>query len=172
MKFILGLKKNMTQVFNQDGIVLPVTVLEAGPIVIIQKKNKEKDGYDAIQVGYGNINPKKLTKADIGHRKNLGNFRHLREFRLKNENDLNKYNVGDKIDASFFNEGDKVKKGKIIGFIGNSGTVFFNGQLVPLNIRNQNPHLGSHLHFEVRKKGTYEYLNPLNFIDWAWLEDW
>ena len=65
------------------------------------------------------------------------------------------------------NEGDKVKKGKIIGFIGNSGTVFFNGQLVPLNIRNQNPHLGSHLHFEVRKKGTYEYLNPLNFIDWA-----
>jgi len=121
MKFILGLKKNMTQVFNQDGVVSPVTVLEAGPVVVIQKKNKKKDGYNAIQVGYGNINSKKLTKADIGHRKGLGSFRHLCEFRLKNENDLDKYNVGDKIDISLFNENEKisvssVSKGK--GFQG------------------------------------------------------
>ena len=55
----------MTQVFSENGVVSPVTVLEAGPVVVIQKKNKEKDGYNAIQVGFGNKNPKKLTKADI-----------------------------------------------------------------------------------------------------------
>ncbi|MEK7182300.1 MAG: 50S ribosomal protein L3 [Patescibacteria group bacterium] len=123
MKFILGLKKNMTQVFSENGVVSPVTVLEAGPVVVIQKKNKEKDGYNAIQVGFGNKNPKKLTKADIGHRKNLGSFRYLREFRLKNESDLNKYNVGDKIDVSLFNENDKVSVSSISKGKGFQGVV-------------------------------------------------
>jgi len=108
MKFILGLKKNMTQVFNQNGVVSPATVLEVGPVVVLQKKNKEKDGYNAVQVGYGSVSEKKLTKADIGNRKNLGNFKYIREFRLKDEKDLDKYNIGDKFEASLFEEGEKV----------------------------------------------------------------
>jgi len=120
---MLGIKKNMTQIFTEDGTVFPITILEAGPVVVLQKKSKEKDGYNAIQVGYGDINPKKLTKADLGNRKNLGNFRHLCEFRLKNEKDLEKYNIGDKFDVSLFDLNEKIEVSAISKGKGFQGVV-------------------------------------------------
>ena len=103
MKFILGTKEKMTQVFDKDGIAYPVTVINAGPVVVTQIKNSETDGYGAVQIGYGEINEKNVNKAKKGHLKGLGNFKHLREFSL-----VDGLNVGDKIDASTFAEGDNV----------------------------------------------------------------
>ena len=120
MKFILGIKKNMTQIFEENGAVRPVTIIEAGPVVVTQKKDKQKDGYDAVQIGYGEKKVKNINKAMKGHLKNLGNFRHLREFRMDKNSELD-FNVGDKIEISFF-EGIKsvnvssISKGK--GFQG------------------------------------------------------
>ncbi len=111
MKFILGVKKNMTQVFDDKGAVKPVTVIEAGPIVITQIKTKETDGYDAVQVGFGTKKDKNITKAVKGHVKGLGNFRYIKEFRMEDEKDIKALagmKVGDKIDLSTFKEGDKV----------------------------------------------------------------
>jgi len=107
MKFILGIKKNMTQVFDADGIVHPVTVIGVGPVTVTQIKKKEEDGYDAIQVGYGEKNKKKINKALLGHMKDLGNFRFLKEFRV---NDVSKdeLKVGDKISVSSFENLEKV----------------------------------------------------------------
>ncbi|MFH1402558.1 MAG: 50S ribosomal protein L3 [Patescibacteria group bacterium] len=113
-KIILGTKENMTQVFGADGIVYPVTVIKTGPVVVTQVKNKEKDGYTAVQVGFGEKKAKNINKALQGHLKDLGNFRFLKEFRLKTGSkkmvgqDGNEFKVGDKIDVSVFAEGDKV----------------------------------------------------------------
>lgn len=109
-KFILGKKLGMSQIFDEKGDVFPVTLIEAGPVVIIQVKTKEKDGYEAVQVGFDSTK-KKINKPLAGHLKKTGkttkaeNFRYLREFRT----DIKKFKVGDKIDASSFSEGDKVK---------------------------------------------------------------
>lgn len=111
MKFILGVKKNMTQVFDDKGAVKPVTVIEAGPIVITQIKTKETDGYDAVQVGFGTKKEKNISKPVKGHVKGLGNFRYIKEFRMEDEKDIKALagmKVGDKIDLSTFKEGDKV----------------------------------------------------------------
>lgn len=105
MKFILGTKEKMTQVFDQNGKVQPVTVLQTGPVVITQIKDVDKDGYIAVQVGFGEKAEKNINKAQKGQLKDLGNFRYLKEFRLK---DVEGYKVGDKIDASVFEEGDKL----------------------------------------------------------------
>ncbi len=109
MKFILGEKKEMTQVFDDKGQVSAATVLSAGPMVITQVKNLEKDGYAAVQVGFGVRKEKRLSKAVRGHLKDLGKFRYLREFRgadlLASAEDLQK---GAKIDVSIFAPGDKV----------------------------------------------------------------
>ncbi len=105
MKFILGTKEKMTQVFDKNGLAQPVTVLQAGPVVITQIKDVDKDGYIAVQVGFGEKKEKNLNKAQKGHLKDLGNFRYLKEFRLK---DTKNYKVGDKLDISLFGEGDKV----------------------------------------------------------------
>lgn len=109
MKFILGRKIGMSQVFvgSQDKKkVIPITLIEAGPCVIIQvKEDTKKDGYNAVQVGYGE--KKIINKPLAGHLKNLGRFRYLKEFRT--DNDDKKYKVGDKIDTSVFAIGDKVK---------------------------------------------------------------
>ncbi|MCK5286160.1 MAG: 50S ribosomal protein L3 [Candidatus Pacebacteria bacterium] len=118
MKFILGTKEKMTQVFDEKGLVQSVTVLQTGPIVITQIKDVDKDGYLAIQVGFGKRNEKNINKAQKGHFKDLGNFRYLKEFRLK---DTGEYKVGDNIDISVFEEGDivnvsSISKGK--GFQG------------------------------------------------------
>jgi large subunit ribosomal protein L3 len=107
MKFILGKKLSMTQIFDEEGQVIPVTVLETGPVVVTQVKDVNKDGYKAVQVGFGDRNPKNIKKPQKGHLKDLGNFMHLKEFRIK-EGDNQEYKRGDKIDTSIFSEGDVV----------------------------------------------------------------
>ncbi len=104
MKFILGKKEEMTQKFREDGTVVPVTVVKAGPCVITQVKIKEKDGYSAVQLGYGF--KKKLNKPLSGHLKDLENFEYLREFKLDEGQELEK---GDKIGVSIFEPGEKVQ---------------------------------------------------------------
>lgn len=117
MKFILGTKQNMTQIFDEAGTVHPVTVIKTGPNVITQVKNLSKDGYTAVQVGYGSRNPKNISKAVKGHVKELGSFAHIKEFRIEG----GEYKVGDIIDISTFSAGDgvtvsSISKGK--GFQG------------------------------------------------------
>jgi large subunit ribosomal protein L3 len=119
MKFILGTKENMTQYFGEDGTVIPVTVVSAGPIVVTRIFEKAKDGYNSVQVGFGEQKKERITKARIGQMKNEP-FRVLKEFRLK-PTDENSVKEGDKIDVSIFSVGDKlqisgVSKGK--GFQG------------------------------------------------------
>ena len=104
-KFILAQKIKMTQIFQDDKII-PITLLEAGPVVVTQIKTKERDGYYAVQVGFGS--KKKISKALKGHLKDLGNFRWVKEFRI-DESEINNYKVGDKIDVSLFQEGEKIK---------------------------------------------------------------
>lgn len=104
MKFILGEKQNMTQVFTEEGDVCPATVISAGPIVVTQVKKVDTDGYDAVQVGYGKKSPKKVSKALVGHLKEKGPFLHIQEFRGVSEGT----EVGGTLDVSQFAEGDKV----------------------------------------------------------------
>lgn len=104
MKFLLGKKIGMSQLFNKNGNVVPITLIEAGPLIITQIRTKEKDGYQAVQVGFDS-RARKITKPLKGHLKELGNFKYLKEFRISNCN----FQIGDKIDVSIFNEGDKVK---------------------------------------------------------------
>ena len=118
MKFILGTKEYMTQVFDDNGRVYPVTVISAGPIVVTQVKTVATDGYDAVQVGYGKRSAKRISKPVKGHLKDLGNFAHLKEFRIEGENT---FKVGDTLDTSLFKEGENltvsaISKGK--GFQG------------------------------------------------------
>ena len=104
MKFILGTKVNMTQVFEDNGEVHPVTVLKAGPVVVVQIKTIATDGYNAVQVGFGKRASKNISKPLKGHMKD-GNFMFLREF--KTEGDP-AFKVGDVIDLSTFSKGDVV----------------------------------------------------------------
>jgi len=105
MKFIIGKKQNMTQIFDNKGKVHPATILNILPAVVTQVKNKEKDGYEATQVGYGKKREKNINKAQKGHSKKLGNFEGFKEFK----NGKDEYKTGDKIDVSVFAEGDKIK---------------------------------------------------------------
>ena len=100
---IIGKKVGMTQVFNEDGSVEPVTAIEAGPCVITQVKTTEKDGYQAVQLGFGQA--KRLNAPEKGHLKGLGSFRHLREFQVS---DTSKLEPGQKVDVSLFKTGDLV----------------------------------------------------------------
>lgn len=112
----------MTQIFDEQGLAIPVTVIKVDPIVVTQVKTVETDGYNAIQVGTIAAKEKHLTKAEIGHFKknNLENFRHLQEFRVDNPAD---YKVGDKIELSVLDNVEKVDvTGKSIGK-GFQGTV-------------------------------------------------
>ncbi len=103
MKFLLGTKENMTQIFNEDGVVVPVTVIKTSANVITQVKTSDKDGYQAIQIGFGEKKAKNVTKPLKGHVKELGNFAHLKEVKLAGE-----FNLGDKIEISTLTEGDTV----------------------------------------------------------------
>lgn len=96
----------MTQIFSDQGEVFPVTEISAGPVIVTQIKNKNKDGYEAVQVGYGQKAAKNINKAQKGHYKDFGNFRYLKEFRLNIDE---KIQVGQSIDVSNFETGDKVK---------------------------------------------------------------
>ncbi len=106
-KGLIGKKLGMTQIFDEEGRRIPVTVVEAGPCVVIQKKTVDKDGYNAIQVGFAARDAARANRALVGHCKgaNQGAFRFLRELRLDN---IDQYNVGDTIDANIFEVGDKV----------------------------------------------------------------
>lgn len=106
-KAILAKKIGMTQIFMENGILVPVTVLEAGPCVVTQKKTQVHDGYDAIQVGFGDIKPKRVNKPEKGHfeKANLAPKRYLREFRLE---DVSSFSVGQEIKADVFAAGDKI----------------------------------------------------------------
>lgn len=106
MRFILGKKIEMSQRFGADGAVIPVTIIEAGPCIVAQEKNIEKDGYNAVQIGFGT--KKKINKPAAGHLKDLGNLRHLKEFRLENDAKIEKKR-GDKIDISEFKPQDLVE---------------------------------------------------------------
>ena len=106
-KAIIGKKIGMTQIFDENGKVLPVTVVEAGPCVVTQKKTVENDGYDAIQVGFGDVREKLVNKPAKGHFAKAGVSlrRTLKEFRLE---DTSAYEVGQEIKADIFAVGDKV----------------------------------------------------------------
>ncbi len=107
VKGIIGKKIGMTQIFDEKGNVIPVTVILAGPCSVTQKKTKETDGYDAIQLGFMDVAEKKLTKAEAGHFKKNGISakKHLKEFRL---DDISGYNTGDTVAADIFAAGEKV----------------------------------------------------------------
>jgi large subunit ribosomal protein L3 len=122
---IFGRKLGMTQVFSTAGEARGVTVVEAGPCIVVQIKTQERDGYDAIQLGFGER--KSLTKPMRGHVKQLGNFRFLREVRV---DDPNQYEIGQALGADVFEEGDIVhvvgtSKGK--GFAGGVKRHHFHG---------------------------------------------
>ena len=121
-KGIIGKKIGMTQIFDEKGNVIPVTVIQAGPCAVVQKKTAEKDGYDAIQLGFVEAKEKHITKAEKGHFEKAGvSFkRHLKEFRL---DDCSAVNVGDVITADTFAAGDKVDITGITKGHGYSGVV-------------------------------------------------
>ena len=106
-KAIIGKKVGMTQIFDESGKVIPVTVVEAGPCVVTQKKTIETDGYVAVQLGYGDVAEKKLSKPEAGHLKKAGveAKKHLKEFKLENAAEMN---VGDVVKADVFAAGDKI----------------------------------------------------------------
>lgn len=108
-KFLLGKKLEMTQIFQEDGAVIPVTMVRAGPVTVTQLKNQTKDGYEAIQIGHDP--KKKINKPKTGHLKGLGNFKRLKEIRIKADivKEAERVKVGDSWDVSVFNVGDKVK---------------------------------------------------------------
>ena len=121
-KAIIGKKLGMTQIFAENGAVIPVTVIEAGPCVVTQKKTTETDGYDAIQVGYEDVSAKHVNKPAKGHFEKAGvqAKKHLKEFRLE---DAANYNVGDVIAVDTFAQGDKVDITGITKGHGYSGAV-------------------------------------------------
>lgn len=133
-KFILGLKIGMSQVFDEKGKLIPVTLVEAGPCQVLQVKTKEKDGYEAVQMGF--IKKKKVRKSEKGKE-----YRYVREFK-----DGKDVKVGDTVDASFFQEKDKVKvsgisKGK--GFQGGVKRWGFSGRNATHGVKHEHRTLGS-----------------------------
>jgi len=106
-KALIGKKVGMTQVFDETGKVIPVTVIEAGPCVVAQVKTTETDGYDAVQLGFGDVKESKLTKPEKGHfaKANVANKKHLREFKLDS---LEGITVGTELKADVFAAGDHV----------------------------------------------------------------
>ena len=106
-KGIIGKKVGMTQIFDEAGNMIPVTLIEAGPCVVAQKKTVDTDGYDAVQLAFEDVNEKHVTKPQAGHFKkvNISFKKHLKEFRL---DDISGYNVGDTVTADIFAAGEKV----------------------------------------------------------------
>ncbi|MGG5463081.1 50S ribosomal protein L3 [Clostridium sp. B9] len=121
-KAIIGKKVGMTQIFDENGKVIPVTVVEAGPCVVVQKKTVETDGYDAIQVGFGELREKLVNKPRKGHFAKAGVSlrRTLKEFKME---DVANYNVGDEIKVDTFEIGDKVDVSGVSKGKGFQGTI-------------------------------------------------
>ena len=127
LKGLIGKKIGMTQIFDEQGVAYPVTIIEAGPCYVTQVRNQERDGYAAVQLGFGEIHPKKLAAGELGHLKanDLPPMRFLREFRSKET-----VNVGDKLTVDLFAIGEHVdvigtSKGK--GFAGGVKRYHFKG---------------------------------------------
>jgi len=127
LKGLIGKKIGMTQIFDEQGVAQPVTIIEAGPCFVTQVRNPEKDGYTAIQLGFGEVHPKRLTSGELGHLNSngLAPMRFLREFRSKES-----ANIGDKLTVEVFTVGDRVdvvgtSKGK--GFAGGVKRYHFAG---------------------------------------------
>ena len=106
-KALIGKKIGMTQIFDENGVAIPVTVIEAGPCTVVQVKTTETDGYDAVQLGYGEVKENKVNKPEKGHftKGNVKPTKHLREFRVDNASEVK---VGDEIKVDIFAEGDTV----------------------------------------------------------------
>jgi large subunit ribosomal protein L3 len=128
LKGLIGKKIGMTQIFDDNGAAVPVTLIEAGPCFVTQIRTVEKEGYSAVQLGYEEVKPKRLSGGEIGHlkRANLPPLKYVREFRSK-ENELKE---GDKLDVAVFTVGEKVdvsgtSKGK--GFAGAVKRYHFRG---------------------------------------------
>ena len=112
---LLGNKIGMTQIFDESGNIIPVTILKVGPCVITQVKTIEKDGYNAIQVGYGNVPSKALTQPELGHlqKSNIQPLKYLKEFRVSSDNE---FEIGQVLNVDAFSEGQLVNvRGKSIG---------------------------------------------------------
>ena len=126
-KVIIGKKVGMTQIFDEKGTVIPVTVIEAGPCNVVQIKTVETDGYDAIQLGYGDVKEYKVNKPERGHFKkaDVKPQKHLREFRVE---DVSSHKVGDVIKADTFSEGDIVDVQGISKGKGFQGVIKRHGQ--------------------------------------------
>ncbi len=131
-KAIIGKKIGMTQIFDEKGKVVPVTVIEAGPCVVLQKKTMENDGYEAIQVAYGEVKERLVNKPMKGHFQKAGVAlkKHIKEFRLE---DISAYEVGNEIKADVFQAGDKVDVSGVSKGKGFQGTIKrWNGHRGPM----------------------------------------
>ena len=131
-KAIIGKKVGMTQIFDESGHVIPVTVIEAGPCVVTQKKTQETDGYTSVQLGFGDVKEAKLSKPEAGHLKKAGVSpkKHLKEFKLDKAAEMN---VGDEIKADTFAAGDHVDVTGISKGHGYTGVVKrWNAQRTPM----------------------------------------
>ena len=112
---VLGNKIGMTQIFDESGNIIPVTILKVGPCVVTQVKMKSKDGYDAIQIGYGNVASKSLTQPELGHlqKSNIQPLKYLKEFRTTEEDE---FSIGQVLNVDSFSAGEFVNvRGKSIG---------------------------------------------------------
>jgi large subunit ribosomal protein L3 len=137
MKFILGKKLGMSQLFNKERKIVPITLIEAEPCEVLDIRTEEKNGYEAIQIGAGKISPKKIKKSQKEKP-----FKYLKEFK----EDISKLKIGDKISVSIFQEGDKVKisgisKGK--GFQGGVKRWGFSGRDATHGVKHEHRTLGS-----------------------------
>jgi len=145
-KAIIGKKIGMTQIFDEAGRVVPVTLIQAGPCTVVQKKTAEKDGYDAIQLGFEAVPERKLTKPEIGHQKKAGltEFKKvLKEFPLA---DCSKFEVGDELTAELFSAGEFIDVTGISKGHGFQGVVKRHGAAVKRNTHGGGPvhrHQGS-----------------------------
>jgi len=112
---LLGNKIGMTQIFDESGNIIPVTILKVGPCVVTQVKTKLKDGYDAIQIGYGNVSNKALTQPELGHlqKSNIQPLKYLKEFRIDEDDE---FDIGQVLNVDSFSPGQSVNiRGKSIG---------------------------------------------------------
>lgn len=126
---LIGKKIGMTEIFLDDGTVVVSTVIEAGPCFVVQKKTADKDGYEAVQIGFEGVKPQRVSKPLLGHFKKAGvpPLRHIIEFDPEGED----YNLGDTIDAGIFKEGD------IVDVVGNSKGKGFSGTMKRHNFSGQ-----------------------------------
>ena len=149
-KAIMGIKIGMTQIFDENDKAVPVTIIEAGPCTVLQKKNSETDGYSAIQVGFYNLKEKQVNKPARGHFKkaNVKPLRFIKEFRVK---DIDAYEIGQELKADLFNPGD------IIDVVGTSKGKGFAGAVKRHNFARGSMGHGSKYH---RRPGSLAAKGP------------